>query len=276
MSSLTLEEVRRAAPQGRLWFQTYLWRDRSVVSELLDRAEAADYEALVVTVDVPRSADRRRDRRNGFGLPPVVTARALWGAATHPRWTARFLRDPQITFGNVAGRMGGEDAVSVAAYVNAQFDPGATWSDLEWLRRRWDRPLVVKGLLDPADARRAVDIGVQGIGVSNHGGRQLDQAPSTLEVLEQVAAEVGERAEVYLDGGVRRGSDVIKAIAQGATAVLAGRPLVFGLALGGRPGVDRVMEMLAEELRAAMVLAGIPAVADVDPAVVKPQPVGAR
>ncbi len=272
MSSYSLEEVRAAAPDGRLWFQTYLWRDHDIVAGLLDRAEAAQYEALVVTVDVPRSSDRRRDRINRFGLPPTVTARTLYEGVVHPRWTRDFLLHPRITAANVAGRTANNDAVSVAAYVDRQFDPSATWRDLEWMRSRWKGPLVVKGILDPDDARRAIDLGAQAVAVSNHGGRQLDHAPATLEMLPEVVDAVGEHAEIYVDGGIRRGSDILKAVALGARACMVGRPLVYGLGVAGRDGAHVAMRALINELRAAMMLSGIGSVRDLDPEVLRSVP----
>lgn len=276
MSSYSLEEVRAAAPGGRLWFQTYLWRDHDIVAGLLDRAEAAQYEALVVTVDVPKSSDRRRDRKNKFGLPPRITARTLYEGFVHPRWTRDFLLHPRITAANVAGRTTEDDAVSVAAYVDRQFDPSATWQDLEWLRGRWSGPLVVKGIVDPEDARRAVDLGAQGIAVSNHGGRQLDHAPATLEMLPEVVDAVGESAEIYIDGGVRRGSDVLKAIALGARACMVGRPLVFGLGAAGQDGAQAVTRVLADELRTAMMLSGVGSVRELGPHVLRAVPESLR
>lgn len=263
MASYTIEEVVEASP-GPLWFQTYLWRDRGIVRDLLDRSRAAGVTALVVTVDVPMAADRRRDRRNGFGLPPRLTRRTLADGVRHPRWTWDFVRRPRITAANVAGGDGSDDAVSIAAYVNRQFDPGATWEDLKWLREQWDGPLVVKGILDPADARTAADLGAEGIVVSNHGGRQLDHAPSTISVLPEIVDAVGDRCEVLVDGGVRRGSDVLKALALGARACLVGRPIVFGLGAGGEAGAHRAVAILEQELRTAMVLAGVVSVRSID------------
>lgn len=276
MSSCTIEEVRAAAPTGRLWFQTYLWRDHDIVAGLLDRAEAAQYEALVVTVDVPRSSDRRRDRINKFGLPPRITPRTLYEGVVHPRWTRDFLLHPRITAANVAGQTAADDAVSVAAYVDRQFDPSATWRDLEWLRGRWAGPLVVKGILDPEDARRAVDLGAQAVGVSNHGGRQLDHAPASLEMLPEVVAAVGADAEIYLDGGIRRGSDVLKAVALGARACMVGRPLVFGLGAAGQDGARAAARALIDELRATMMLSGIGSVAELGPHILREVPAALR
>ncbi|MFA4926959.1 MAG: alpha-hydroxy acid oxidase [Patulibacter sp.] len=262
MSSYTIEEVASASP-GPLWFQTYLWRDHGIVRDLIERAAAANYGALVVTVDVPRSAERHRDRRNGFGLPPRLTARTLAGGLRHPRWTSDFVRRPRITAANVTDGPAGGDAVSVAGYVDRQFDPAATWDDLAWLRDAWDGPLVVKGLLDPADARIAVEHGADAVVVSNHGGRQLDHACSSIGALPAVVDAVGDEVEVYLDGGIRRGSDVVKALGMGARACLVGRPIVFGLGAAGASGAARSIEILQQELRAALMLLGAPSVRDI-------------
>ena len=263
MSSYTIEEVRDAAPRGRLWFQTYLWRDQAIVDGLLARAAACDYEALVVTVDVPRSADRRRDRRHRFTVPPRVTPRSVMDGVLHPRWTRECLRRSRVTAANISG-MGGS-AVQVASYVDSQFDPSASWDDLRSLRSRWKGPLIVKGLLRPDDAVRAVDLGADAVVVSNHGGRQLDQAPATLTVLPAIAEALDGRAEVYLDSGVRRGSDVLKARALGARACLVGRPIVYGLGAAGTAGATRAVDVLSKELEVAMMLTGVSSLDDVGP-----------
>ena len=271
MASYSIEEVAEGA-RGPLWFQTYLWRDRGLVRELLARARDAGYEALVVTVDVPRAAARDRDRRNGFGLPPRVTLRSVADGLRRPRWTHAFLRHPRITAASVAsGRLAGGGSVSVASYVDEQFDPAAGWDDLEWLRAQWRGPLVVKGLLTAPDAERAVRLGADAIVVSNHGGRQLDGAPSAIRALPAVVDAVGDGAEVLMDGGVRRGADVIRAISLGARAVLVGRPVVHALGAGGEAGVRRVLDILEQELRGAMALLGCPGVADLDATFVAPR-----
>ncbi len=264
MSSYTIEEVVEASP-GPLWFQTYLWRDHGIVRGLVERAADAGCHALVVTVDVPRSAERHRDRRNGFGLPPRLTARTLAGGLRHPRWTADFVRRPRITAANVVDGPAGGDAVSVAGYVDRQFDPAATWDDLAWLRELWGGPLVVKGVLDAGDARMAVERGADAVVVSNHGGRQLDHACSSISALPAVVDAVGGDVEVYIDGGVRRGSDVVKALGLGARACLVGRPIVFGLGAGGTTGASRAIEILQQELRAALMLLGAPSVREIGP-----------
>jgi L-lactate dehydrogenase (cytochrome) len=264
MGSYSIEEVAAAAP-GPLWFQTYLWRDRALVLDLLDRARVAGYEALVVTVDVPRAASRDRDRRNGFGLPPRLTARSALDGARRPAWTWRFLTRPRLTAASVAaGRLADGDSVSVAAYVDRQFDPAATWDDLAWLRERWSGPLVVKGVMTVADARHAVARGADAVVVSNHGGRQLDRVSSTIRALPAVVEAVGDRAEVVVDGGFRRGADVVAALALGARACMVGRPVVFGLGAGGEAGVRRVMEIFERELRGTLALLGCARAGDLD------------
>src|ERR1700761_4108220 len=235
MSSCPVEEVVAAAP-GPVWFQMYLWRDRGLVKEVLARVKAAGVLALVVTVDVPCAGTRDRGRRNGFTVPPRITARALAEGAVHPRWSYGFMRNPRISWGNLPGESAAS-AASLSARTNQQFDPAATWADLTWFRDFWDGPLVIKGVLDPRDARQAVDLGAAAVIVSNHGGRQLDGASATISALPAVADAVGDEAEVYLDGGIRRGSDIVKALALGARACLAGRALAYGLGAAGQAGV---------------------------------------
>jgi isopentenyl diphosphate isomerase/L-lactate dehydrogenase-like FMN-dependent dehydrogenase len=256
VASYSIEEMAELAP-GPRWFQLYTWRDRGLVQELLARAQAAGYSALVVTVDVPLAARRMRDVRNGFGTPPRVTARSLGEALLRPRWTRDFVRRPRAEMANLVGRgAAAGDSVTLATYLNTQFDPTLSWSDLEWLRGVWSGPIVVKGILRPEDATQAVDAGAAGIGVSNHGGRQLDHAPSAITALPAVVDAVGDRAEVFVDGGVRRGSDVLKAIALGARACLVGRALLYGLAAAGDAGAARALTILSDELKLALALAG--------------------
>lgn len=264
MASYSIEEIATEAP-GPMWFQMYIWRDRGLVGELVERARAAGFLALVVTVDVPRAAGRDRDRRNGFGIPPRVTLRSLAGGAIRPRWAAQFIQHPRMTTASIAGHSAGpSDAVGITAYVNSQFDPTADWDDLAWFRSLWDGPLVVKGILSADDARRAIDVGADAVIVSNHGGRQLDHAPSTIRALTPIVDAVGSDAEVILDGGVRRGSDVLKALALGARACMIGRPLVYGIGAGGDTGARRAVTILEQELRTVMALSGCPSLADAD------------
>jgi L-lactate dehydrogenase (cytochrome) len=261
LSSLSIEEVHAAAP-GPKWFQLYVLTDRELVYELLARASSAGYEALVLTVDVAVAGVRDRDVRNGFSVPPRLTLRSLAQGVTHPRWSAGFVAQPRISPGNFALAGG---AASHAAFVNRQFDPTVTWDDLAVLREHWHGPLVIKGIMRADDAVRAVEHGVDAIIVSNHGGRQLDHAQATIEALPQVAAAVDGRAEVYLDSGVRRGTDVIKALALGARAVLVGRPLVYGLGAAGEAGARWAFELLRGELATALALAGYPRVSELGP-----------
>jgi L-lactate dehydrogenase (cytochrome) len=257
MSSCTLEEVTAVAPGA--WFQVYLWRDQGLMRDLVERARAAGCAALMVTVDVPFSGLRLRDARNGWSIPPRITPRMLADGLARPRWSAGFLARPRIRFGNVPS---GEDAVRLVEHVTRQFDPAATWEDVARLAELWDGPVVVKGVLRADDAARAVEAGAGAVVVSNHGGRQLDGAVSSIGALPAVVDAVGDRAEVYVDSGIRRGVDVVKALALGARACLAGRPFVYGLAAGGRAGVDRAVEIFRGELALALALSGARSPAD--------------
>lgn len=271
-ASASIEEVAGAAP-GPRWFQLYLWRDREVVAWLVERALEADYDALCLTVDVPAYGQRERDLRNGFGVPLRITPRRAVDVAFHPRWLLGLARTPKVTFANLRGIEGaqGDGAVPLIRYVDQELtNPAATWDELAWLRSIWPRRLVVKGVLDPEDARRAVDAGADGIVVSNHGGRQLDTAPASMCALPAVVAAVGDAAEVLLDSGVRRGSDVAKALALGARACLVGRPYLYGLAAGGRAGVGRALEIFDDELSRTLALVGCRFPSDLRAAMVTP------
>jgi L-lactate dehydrogenase (cytochrome) len=261
MASCAVEEVTAAA-KGPVWFQMYLWRDRGLLKEMLDRVKAAGVQVLVVTVDVPCAGNRDRDRRNGFTVPPRVTARALADGMTHPRWSFDFVRNPRISWGNLHEPAA---AASLSEGINQQFDPAATWADLAWFRDHWNGRLVLKGVLDPRDARRAVDAGADALVVSNHGGRQLDGAEATISALPAVADAVAGDAEIYLDSGIRRGADLAKAVALGARACLAGRPLAYGLGAAGQAGVRRAVDILHAELRTVLALIGCPTLTDLDP-----------
>jgi L-lactate dehydrogenase (cytochrome) len=258
MGSYAIEEIRAEAG-GPLWFQLYVFRDRGFVRELMDKAREARCEALVLTVDTPRLGSRERDRRNGFTIPPRLTGRSVVEGMRRPAWSRAFLREGRMGPANLAG---GPDA-GVAEFA-LQIDPTLSWRDLAWVREQWDGPLVVKGVLHPGDAQRAVELGAQAVIVSNHGGRQLDGAASAISALPAVLDAVGDGAEVYFDGGVRRGADALKAIALGARAVLLGRALLYGLGAGGDEGVRRGLEILRGELELALALAGCPAVRRLD------------
>jgi 4-hydroxymandelate oxidase len=254
IASSSLEDVAAAAT-GPLWFQLYVYRDRAITRELIRRAKAAGYRAIVLTVDTPMLGRRERDLRNRFTLPPGVRLENL-------AWLE----------GEVSGITGWSAASSFWSYVHEQLDPTLSWDALSWLCAESGLPVLVKGILAEEDAALAVEHGAAGIVVSNHGGRQLDGAEPTLRALPRVVDTVGGRAEVYVDGGVRRGVDVVKAIAAGARAVLIGRPLLWGLALGGEDGVVRMLDLLRAELELAMALCGADTVSKIDRSLLAPAP----
>jgi L-lactate dehydrogenase (cytochrome) len=257
MGSVTLEEVAAAVPPGTpQWFQLYVWRDRGLTRELVQRAQSAGYRALVVTLDTPVSGARERDIANGMNVPPKLTRAAAIDAARHPAWWTRFLAGAPPALENVRDRTANATNTTTMEYTAQQFDPQATWSDLQPVLDAWDGPLIAKGVLSAADAERAVDAGATGVIVSNHGGRQLDRAPSSFEVLPAVVDAVGDRATVLIDSGVRRGGDVVAALATGASACLIGRPYLYGLGAGGEQGVARALELFEGELRRTMTLLG--------------------
>ncbi len=255
-ASHSLEAVMDAAP-GNLWFQLYIFRDREFARSLLRRARAAGYRALVVTVDLTRGGKREKDIHNGFTVPPRFTRRTAVDLLRHAAWLWRMAPHRGLTLGNLVG-WGGQDSsvVALSTFMNTQIDPSISWADLEWLRAEWDLPLLVKGILHPEDARQAVAAGADAIIVSNHGGRQLDGAPSTISVLPRVVDAVGGAAEVILDSGVRRGADILKALALGARACMIGKAALYGLGAGGEPGVARVLAILRQEFDVAMALSG--------------------
>lgn len=266
LGTRSIEEVAGAGAGGRNWFQVYVWKDRGLVRSMIERAAAAGYEALVITVDLAVPGRRERDVRNGMTLPPKLGLDMLIEGVLKPSWTWRFITADPITFANVTGliEQDGSTAVELAALVNDQFDPTLSWSDIEWFRSLWGGPIIIKGIQSVADARRAVDCGVEAVAVSNHGGRQLEGAPTPIELIDPVAQEVGGEAEIICDGGVRRGSDILKALALGAGAVMAGRAYLYGLGAGGEKGVDWVLDFLEEGLRRTMALTGVRSLAEVN------------
>ena len=256
-SSYSIEEVAAGTDRDH-WFQLYPWGDRTGFMEsMLDRARDAGYRTLVVTVDVPVQGNRTGERRSGMGHPPILTPRRVADAARRPRWWYGLLRYQRMTMRNVTGTAGAAGAVEGVAIQQRQMRPDLTWDDVAALRARWDGPFVVKGVLDPADAIRAVDIGADGVVVSNHGGRQLNGAIASLDALPEVVDAVGDRVTVLIDGGVRTGTDIVTALALGADAVLIGRPYLYGLAVGGAAGVTAVLGILAAEMRQALTLMGV-------------------
>jgi (S)-mandelate dehydrogenase len=249
-------ETIAAACEGRKWFQLYPLRDRPRMWALVARAEAAGYEALVLTVDVPEGGKRERDLRNDFTMPFRFTPRNVADFASRPRWALDMAWHGTPRLANLACDSG-TGASSPTSSVGAGFDAGFGWADVAELRRRWAGPLVLKGILREDDARRAQALGVQALVISNHGGRQLDGAAAPFEVLPSIRRAVGSAMELYIDGGIRRGTDILKALARGANAVMLGRPLLFGVCIAGEAGAGHVIGLLADELRRSMVLCGI-------------------
>jgi len=265
MSICSLEDVRAATPQP-FWFQQYLMKDRGFNAELIERAIAAQCSALVLTLDLQVLGERRRDPRNGLSIPPRLTWRNAFDMARKPAWTARVLFGKRRTFGNLVGRIGGASEIrTLAEWSTTQFDASANWRDVDWVRSRWPGKLILKGILDSEDARLALAAGADGIVVSNHGGRQLDGAASTISVLPRVVAAIDGRCEVLFDGGVRSGQDVAKAVALGARGTMIGKSFLFALAAGGEAGVTRALEILRNELRVTLALTGTPSVAHAGP-----------
>lgn len=251
------EDVAAAAPGTNKWFQLYLWNDRDAGVDLVQRARAAGFTALVLTVDTPVAGARLRDVRNGLTLPPSLSLRTLFDIALHPGWWFNLLTTEPLRFAAFSETQG-----TVADIINRVFDPTITIADLVWLRDAWDGPIVIKGIQTVEDARAVVDAGAEAVVVSNHGGRQLDRAPTPLEQLRSIAGAVGDRAEVYIDGGIMSGGDVVAAVALGASAALVGRAYLYGLMAGGERGVERAGEILRSELIRTMQLLGVPTVAD--------------
>ena len=250
-------DLAAAAPDTTRWFQLYIWNDRDAVVNLVHRAWAAQFTTLVLTVDVPVAGARLRDVHNGFTIPPTLSARTVLDIARHPGWWFNLLSTEPLRFAAFDETQG-----TVADLINRVFDPTITLKDLGWLRDAWPGPIAVKGIQSVDDARRVVDAGADAIVVSNHGGRQLDRAPTPLEQLPSVAAAVGDRTEVYVDGGVLSGADVVAAIAMGARAVLVGRAYLYGLMAGGERGVERAADLLRTELVRTMRLLGVSSVAE--------------
>lgn len=266
-----IEEVRRATSQP-FWFQLYMMRDRGVVKEIISRAAAANCGALVFTVDLPVLGTRYRDIRNGMGvqLPLLSRLRMAANFASKPGWIHDVgVRGRPLTFGNLAGVVKGANSLgALLHWTTTALDPSVTWKDLEWVRSIWKGPLILKGVLDEADAREAVATGADGIVVSNHGGRQLDAAKSSISVLPRIAETVGDKTTVLMDGGIRSGQDVTRALALGAKACMIGRAWVYGVAAKGEAGVGAVLETMKRELRTSMALVGAPRIDAINRSVV--------
>ncbi len=255
-SGNSIEEVGEQS-QGRLWFQLYLWKSEDVINSLIQRAQTSGYEALIVTVDVPVVGKRERDLRNGMSLPVTIRPGQYWHYLSRPRWLSGIIKNPAITFGNLTDITSGDDASSIGQHVNNELnDPSKTWEDLRRIRSQWSGPLLVKGIMHPDDAKAAESIGVDGIIVSNHGGRQFSSVPGIATIFPHIKEAVSDKVEVFFDGGIRRGEDIVKAHALGATAVCSGRCWFWGLAANGEQGVTDVLGILNQETKDTLSLVG--------------------
>ena len=267
MSICSIEQVAEGTSRP-FWFQLYVIRDRGFSRDILSRASAVKCNTLVLTVDLQVLGQRHRDIRNGMTVPPEMRLGNIIDIARKPRWALSILKSKSKTFGNLAGHIEGmEDVTSLAQWTNSQFDPALNWKDVEWIKKVWPGKIIIKGILDVEDARTAVKLGADAIVVSNHGGRQLDGAPSSISALPAIAQAVGSDTEVLFDGGIRTGADLLRALALGARACLIGRAYVYGLGAGGKAGVAKAIDILQKELSVAMALTGTTRISDVGPQV---------
>ena len=264
MSACSIEEVMRVS-HTPFWFQIYLLRDRSINLALMERARAIGCRVLVLTVDTKQQGPRERDIRNGLTVPPRITMRNILDLMRRPGWLADVAFGPRITFGNLAGELvGSKDIINVARFAAEQYDPSVTWDALEWCKTHWPGPIAVKGILTANDARGALERGADALIVSNHGGRQLDGTPAAIAALPAVVEAVAGRAEIVLDGGIRRGSDVLKALALGARACMGGRAFLYGLAADGEMGVRQAIVILRSEIDLGLALMGLNRLQELD------------
>ncbi|MFT2212174.1 L-lactate dehydrogenase [Rhizobium giardinii] len=256
MSICSIEDVASATTKP-FWFQLYVMRDRDFVKNLIDRAKAAKCSALVLTLDLQILGQRHKDLRNGLSAPPKFTPKHIWQMATRPLWCMQMLQTKRRSFGNIVGHAKNvSDLSSLSVWTAEQFDPRLSWDDVAWIKELWGGPLILKGILDVEDAKMAARTGADAIIVSNHGGRQLDGAPSSISMLPKIVDAVGDMIEVHLDGGIRSGQDVLKAIALGAKGTYIGRPFLYGLGAGGKAGVTLALDIIRKELDITMALCG--------------------
>jgi L-lactate dehydrogenase (cytochrome) len=267
MGTTTIEDVAAAAPQARRWFQLYLWRDRAPAKDLVQRAAAAGYDTLMLTVDTPVGGARLRDVRNGLTIPPALSLRTFLDGARHPHWWFNLLTTEPLKFSSLESSYG-----SVEEMINRVFDPALTMDDVAWLRDTWTGKLVIKGIQSVDDAVRVVDAGADAVLLSNHGGRQLDRAPVPLELVEPTVQALGGRAEVLVDTGITHGADILAAVALGARAALIGRAYLYGLMAGGRLGVEKAVTILAAEIVRTLQLIGVNSVDELRPSHVRLRP----
>jgi len=272
MSICSIEDVASVTTKP-FWFQLYVMRDRDFVLDLIDRAKAANCSALVLTADLQILGQRHKDIRNGLSAPPRLTPKHLWQMATRPRWCWNMLQTSRRTFRNIHGHAKSvTDLASLNAWTMEQFDPQLSWTDVAWIKERWGGPLIIKGILDVEDARMAAETGADAIVVSNHGGRQLDSAHSSISMLPRIVDAVGDRIEVHLDGGIRSGQDVLKAMALGAKGTFIGRPFLYGLGAMGKPGVTLALDIIRKEMDVTMALCGKRKIADIDRNIIAESP----
>jgi len=264
MSICSIEDVA-ASTRAPFWFQLYVMRDRDFIERLIDRAKAAKCGALMLTLDLQILGQRHKDLKNGLSAPPKPTLANMLNLLTKPRWCLGMLGTPRRGFGNIVGHVKGvADMSSLSTWTTQQFDPSLSWADVEWIKRRWGGKLILKGILDAEDARLAADTGADALIVSNHGGRQLDGAPSSISALPAIVDAVGSRIEVWMDGGIRSGQDVLKALALGARGTLVGRAFLYGLGAMGEAGVTKSLQIIRNELDLTMAFCGRTSVLDVD------------
>ena len=272
MSICSIEQVR-AAVEKPFWFQVYVMRDRGFTRDLIQRAKDAQCSALMLTADLTVQGQRHREIKNGLSVPPKLTLRNLFDIASKPRWVWNVWRAPSRSFGNLQGRIENtESLTTLAHWIANQFDPTLEWKDLEWIRELWPGKLIIKGILDPRDARIAASLGVDAIVVSNHGGRQLDGAPATIDALPAIVQAAGDRSQVLFDGGIQSGQDLLKALAYGAHAGLIGKAFLYGLGAMGEAGVSKTIELIRKELSVSMALTGQTDVRQISPDIIWRRP----
>jgi len=272
MSICSIEDVASVTTKP-FWFQLYVMRDRDFVLNLIERAKAAKCSALVLTADLQILGQRHKDLRNGLSAPPRLTPKHLFQMATRPRWCWNMLKTDKRTFRNIQGHAKSvTDLASLNAWTVEQFDPQLSWKDVAWIKERWGGKLIIKGILDVEDAKMAAETGADAIVVSNHGGRQLDGAHSSIAMLPRIVDSVGDRIEVHLDGGIRSGQDVLKALALGAKGTYIGRPFLYGLGAMGKPGVTKALEIIAKEMDTTMALCGKRGIAEIDGDIIAENP----
>jgi L-lactate dehydrogenase (cytochrome) len=270
MSICSIEDVAKHAGEG-FWFQLYVMKDRAFIERLIDRAKAANCKALVLTLDLQILGQRHKDLKNGLSAPPKLTIPNILNIATKPRWALNMLATSRRQFGNIVGHVSGvENMSSLSSWTAQQFDPALNWGDVAWIKERWGGKLILKGIQDVEDARLAVQSGADALIVSNHGGRQLDGAQSSIEALPTIVAEVGSQIEVHMDGGVRSGQDVLKAIALGAKGTYIGRSMLYGLGAMGEAGVSKALQIIHNELDLSMAFCGRTQMAQVDRSILLP------